>query len=154
MREIEFRGKDFHSENWVYGFYHMLYLNKGEQLHHFIRDANGTQWEVRAGTIGQYIGIKSDNKKLYEGDILKVYKSREYTANRDNGGGIVDYSMEEGFYQIGVVEFNGCSYFYKTIKTISGKHEDIQAPIDWLDNFEVAGNIVDNRWDSWRENEK
>lgn len=75
---------------------------------------------------------------------MKVCRDDEHTPNRDSGGGIIDYDTEQGFAQIGVVGFESCSFSYTTHRTLHGRHEEIKIPIDWLENYEVIGNIYEN----------
>lgn len=102
------------------------------------------------GSIGdailrEYTGLTDTNKvEIYVGDILRLWHEDEYVPNRDSGGGVIDYDREEGFSQLGIVGFTGCSFDYKTVKTIDGRHEEIHMPIDWLENYEVIGNIYEN----------
>lgn len=151
MREIKYRGKHTKTGEWVYGYA----VKRGSEW--FI-DYETTDWKsipplgkieyhkvkVNEKTIGEFTGIRKNGIEVYEKDILRVWQEEQYTPNRDSGGGIIDFNQEEGFSQLGVVHFNSCSFSYKTAKTIVGRHEEIHIPIDWLDDFEIVGNTVDN----------
>lgn len=62
MREILFRGYSKDEEKWVYG---CLTLN------YTIIDKCGNEWQVEAGSIGQYTGFRDINgDRIFEGDII------------------------------------------------------------------------------------
>lgn len=106
----------------------------------------GGRWVYfKDAEIIQYTGLSDkDGIEIFEGDILEVWQDTEHIPNRDSGGGIIDFDHEEGWVQLGVVEFHSCSFAYKTVKTLEGKHEEVHLPIDWLTNYGVVGNIYEN----------
>lgn len=140
MREIEFRGKSVAiiSEGiWVYGL-----LNYNSNLDCYTVDGS----MVDINSVGQFSG-KRDMKndvKIYEGDILKTEKEIDVDYLYDANGEIDDVIVDKGYIQIGIVGFTSCSFSYKTLRTLQGEEEDLHIPIDWLENYEVIGNVTDN----------
>ena len=129
MRNIIFRGRSIahhgKKEEWVYGFYSNYKGVNGRT--HYISDDNGRSVAVQPETVGQYTGLTDKNgKRIYEGDILKVYY----------------YGKSKIF---GVVKF-GETRFFIDDNFMGG---DIKAKAPMSDmfskyDFEVVGNIHDN----------
>lgn len=68
MREILFRGKDAVNGEWITGF-----LVDEKHIGDFIV-AN----PIIPETVGQYTGLTDrDGKKIFEGDIVRTYRSKE-----------------------------------------------------------------------------
>ena len=124
MREIKFRGVDIADGEWIYGSlvkvgkdYHIL--GKGETEAH---EYNIVDEE----SIGQYTGLKDKNgKEIYEGDILK-YKRNDIS--------------EENFK---LYWNEKMSAFY--LQNILWPDDDIPVKYYRIENFEIIGNIFENK---------
>lgn len=125
MREIEFRGQQINTKQWVYGY---LYRNKG--LYVICENIRYAEEEpIFSDSVGQYTGLKDKNgKKIFEGDIL-LRKSGQFES-------IV-------LVKWGKVEF---SFLYKSRydgKIRKGKWT--RGTYQGLDGYaEVIGNIYNN----------
>ena len=119
MREIEFRGQQINTKQWVYGY---LYRNKGlYMICENIRYAG--EEPIFLETIGQYTGLKDKNgKKIFEGDIVKD-----------------DYCIYE-------VVYDGNGYYVEVVKLLKecGTDKGVLYDLSDYKDLEVIGNIYDN----------
>jgi uncharacterized phage protein (TIGR01671 family) len=116
MREILYRGKRVDNGKWVYGV--PIYLNKEAYIvRDFCLGGSYTDDLVEAKTIGQYIGLTTNGKKIFEGDIV--------TMPSYHGG----KHKTVVYFKNGKFAVDGSNYSFKDI-----------AP----KNMEVIGNIYDN----------
>ena len=139
MREIEFRGKDIKTNEWVYGGYYKHLKRtpspigndiKDEDYQHLIINSGFSDWnmpkplncyEVDENTVGQYTGLKDKNgKKIYEGDI-------------DNYGYLVTYVAD-------IKESLGmhCGWY------LQRNNFESWCELICNNNIEIIGNIYDN----------
>lgn len=115
MREILFRGKDFFSNKWHYGYFTRIKFEDNVFISNEYFSVS-----VMPRTVGQYIGIKDNNhKKIFEGDILKGRMS------------------SIGKFK-GVVIYNGYQYGIQCRKGYIFSFHDV-------DNCFIIGNKYDNK---------
>lgn len=148
MREVEYRAwkytdtpemfYDIQGVNFVVGIVFLGYRVSSSTIR--------TDKELLENLIlMQYTGLKDrNNKKIYEGDILRFSEESEYIPNRDSGGGIIDYDKLEGFTQYGVVSFDAGCFEYKTHKTVKGRHSEYHAPLSFMNGCEIIGNVYED----------
>ena len=89
MREIEFRGKDINTNEWIYGCFgtadehgdngmpEHMYRETCIRLHYIVSHDGKNSHIVYPYTVGQYSGTSEQNAKtvkFFEGDILKGKK--------------------------------------------------------------------------------
>ncbi len=140
MWEIVFRGKRVDNGEWVYGVpikkYGKTYIiDVGQSFLYStyhkksVNDFLTRVYEVVPKTVGQYTGLTDKNgKKIFEGDILKIYPDCDY---------LEDFEISKVYSYNGVlcVDYHTSEYDATAI----GFAYDIDET-----EFEVIGNIHDN----------
>lgn len=117
MREIEFKRKAKHNNNWYFGY---LNYSQPRKEYYILEDFASFPAPVFENTIGQYTGHKDiNNIKIYEGDIIE---------NHDYIGGVA-YSEELAHYGIVYKDMKGRTFMICLCD---------------FDNPKVIGNIHDN----------
>lgn len=146
MRTIKFKGKRLDNGEWLEGYYRGNYEDRA-----FISRIKRPplSFAVDPATVCQFTGIHDKNgKEIYEGDVLR---SDEYPysdledGKRDNYFAVVFYHEEYARF-VTVTIKNPVS----TVCGISeGNHGDVSR--DEMMDFEVVGNIHEEKWQQYGE---
>ena len=140
MREILFRGKCFHTEEWVEGY---LGIEVPDELviqqfsyDEYFKSNCIDQYSVKPETIGQYTGLTDKNgTKIFEGDILKIIDGKEIIIASVKFG---DYNQPDKILKTHIA-------FYFDIANLVSYRKDIGY---WFgktfSEIEVIGNVHDN----------
>ena len=146
MRTIKFKGKRLDNGEWVEGYYRGN--NEGKAFISRIKRPP-LYFAVDPAPVCQFTGILDKNgKDIYEGDVLR---SDEYPfscledGKRDNYFAVV-YFYEEYARFVTVTIKNPES---KVCGISEGNHGDVSR--EKMKNFEVVGNIHEEKWQQYGE---
>ena len=151
MRTIKFRGKKPTNGVWVYGS--LVYSNEIQAAIYFQTGrglVKSMEWVyVNPETVGQFTGFLDKNgKEIYECDVLR---SDEYPYScigdkeRDNYYAVVYYCEEGACFGTVTVKNPNSS-----VAGISdGILDDVER--EKMKNFEVVGNIHEEKWQQYGE---
>ena len=151
MRTIKFRGKKPTNGVWVYGS--LVYSNEIQAAIYFQTGrglVKSMEWVyVNPETVCQFTGFLDKNgKEIYEGDVLR---SDEYPYScigdkaRDNYYAVVYYCEEGACFGTVTVKNPNSS-----VAGISdGILDDVER--EKMKNFEVVGNIHEEKWQQYGE---
>jgi uncharacterized phage protein (TIGR01671 family) len=123
MREILFRAKHTHSNEFVYGY--GFYSNRDKCYK--IDNGDGILYFCKKETIGEYSGQKDKyGTRIFEGDIVKLYLSVEETCYVEfcDGQFVLQSTDKEMLC--------GSAFLMRLSESLTSK-------------IEVIGNIYDNR---------
>ena len=151
MRTIRFRGQKPSNGVWVYGS--LVYSNEMDAAIYYQTgkgSVRSMEWVyVNPDTVGQFTGFLDKNgKEIYEGDVLR---SDEYPYScigdkeRDNYYAVVYYCEEGACFGTVTVKNPNSS-----VAGISdGILDDVER--EKMKNFEVVGNIHEEKWQQYGE---
>lgn len=131
-----FKAKRLDTHDWILGFFSMHKTGK-----YFIRPIGGSassSEEVEKNTICQCTGLKDKNGKLiWENDIIHkpFYTDYDAYANSEAYNGRIQY--EDGGWSVEITKSDGSVCVSPIIEMIAYSKD--------IENFEVIGNIFDNK---------
>ena len=143
MREIKFRGKCAHCDEWAYG--NLADYGEGEipEIQGF--DPYGEEKEewrnvpVDSDSVGQYTGLKDKNgKEIYEGDVVVRHSS---ICGSIDDIGVVKYDEEKAMF----VLYRKNKLYETSFHFLKGQTiNDGYCTFSETFTYEVIGNIYDN----------
>ena len=151
MRTIKFKGKNVDSSEWIKGYYYEecdnTYIIKDRQKDSILSRNEAVL--IDPDTVCQFTGFLDKNgKEIYEGDVLR---SDEYPYScigdkaRDNYYAVVYYCEEGACFGTVTVKNPNSS-----VAGISdGILDDVER--EKMKNFEVVGNIHEEKWQQYGE---
>ena len=151
MRTIKFKGKNVDSSEWIKGYYYEecdnTYIIKDRQKDSILSRNEAVL--IDPDTVCQFTGLLDKNgKEIYEGDVLR---SDEYPYScigdkeRDNYYAVVYYCEEGACFGTVTVKNPNSS-----VAGISdGILDDVER--EKMKNFEVVGNIHEEKWQQYGE---
>lgn len=140
-REVLYRAKQFNGE-WVEGFYLVQEPeNDGGLSYIYNEDDIRAYYPVFSTTLCQYFGkVDMNNKKIFEHDILQIWKQNPYNGCLKTGGdGLAVCVFRDGVF--GYVKIDDPYHFVHKFEKCG---LDFNPNEDDYTLFEVIGNIYDN----------
>ena len=143
MREIEFRGKDFHGD-WKYG--DLIKTNgstgDGYAIQYDDQESGWMMEDVQMRSIGQFTGyVDSMNVRIYEGDVLHVFIHEYDQLGRFKG------KTDMPPYLRGVVVYNERMCKFEILMEENTQCEDhhiLSCEIGWgHEQFLVVGKFIE-----------
>ena len=148
MRTIKFRGKKLTNGVWAYGS--LVYLDeKGAAI--YVQTDNGSAKVmylvyVDPDTVCQFTGFLDKNgKEIYEGDVLRSDNFPYGNKMQDKYYAVVYYCEKAACFGIVMVKNTSSSIF----GVLDGDLDGIDR--EKMKNFEVVGNIHEEKWQQYGE---
>lgn len=147
---IKFKAKRIDNGEWIIGSFVVMKIPAlSKTTIGIVAEGGATLYEVALSTICQFIGFLDKNgKEIYEGDVLRSdnypYSCIEDNEH-DNYYAVVYYCEEGAFFGI-MTAVNPDS---KVCGIYDGILDDVQK--EKMKNFEVVGNIHEEKWQQYGE---
>ena len=121
MREIKFRGKGIHSDEWCFGS--LVNYGDGEcEIQGFdVFHEGKDKWQeitVDYNTVGQFTGMyDADGKEIYEGDIVR-------TSIAKDAIGVVEWNNDQASFVVHMKGRTQCYPLSKSNEIIGSIHDN------------------------------